>query len=181
MFYLILKSIKNDYQEWWIYGNILMVYWWSMLFNTNIWIAFAFFIFQKYRDRWYIPLVLFFAFFKITSILAFGLLYLINLIFEREIRWKQLPVFAGVFTVVAISYLTSTGINESAITSEDLLIFLQVPHYIWWSVPILTLIEYKKYSMENVKKFWIIFCIFEIILCLVFLPLIANELGTFIS
>ena len=181
MFFLILRNIKNEYKEWWIYGNILMVYWWGMTFNTNMWIAFALFMFQKYRDKWYSPLILFFAFFKPTSLLAFGLLYLINLVFEREIRWKQIPLLIGVIGVVAISYLTSTGINESAIAYEDLLIFLQVPHYIWWSVPILTFIEYKEYSIENVKKFWIIFCCFEIILCLVFLPIIAADLETFVS
>jgi len=181
MFYLILKSIKNDHQEWWIYGNILMVYWWGMIFNTNMWIAFALFMFQKYRDRWYSPLILFLAFFKITSILAFGLLYVINLIFERKIRWKQIPMFAGVFSIVAISYFTSTGITESAIAYEDLLIFLQVPHYIWWSVPILAFIEYKEYSMDHVKKFWIIFCTFEIILCFIWLGFNASDLGTFIS
>ena len=181
MFYLILRNIQNEYQEWWIYGNIIMVYWWGMLFNTNIWIAFALFMFQKYRDKWYSPLVLFIAFFKFTSILAFGLLFLINLIFEREIRWKQLPVLVGVIGVVAISYLTSTGINESAIAYEDLLIFLQVPHYIWWSVPILVFIEYKEYAIENVKKFWIIFCIFEIVLCIIWLAFNASLLGSFIS
>jgi len=181
MFYLILKHVTNEYQEWWIYGNILMVYWWGMLFNTNIWIAFAFFMFQKYRDKWYSPLILFLAFFKFTSILAFGLIYLINLIFEKKIRWKQVPILGVVIGAVAISYFTSTGINESAIAYEDLLIFLQVPHYIWWSIPILIFIEYKEYSIENVKKFWIIFCVFEIILCIIWLAFNANVLESFVS
>ncbi len=182
MFYLILRNVKNENQEWWIYGNILMVYWWGMTFNTNIWIAFAFFMFQKYRDKWYSPLILFLAFYKFTSIVTFGLLYLINLFFERKIRWKQVPVLAAVIGLVGISYLTSAGINESAIAYEDLLIFLQVPHYIWWSVPILVFIEYKEYSIDKVRKFWVIFCIFEIVLCsILFIPAIAFDFQSFIS
>ncbi|MFX1273773.1 MAG: hypothetical protein ACFFBP_12005 [Promethearchaeota archaeon] len=182
MFYLILKNIRGIYQEWWIYGNIIMVFWWSMLFNTNIWIAFALFMYQKYRDKWYSPLFLFLAFYKITSIIAFGLLYLVNLIFEKKIRWNQVPALIGVVMIMGISYLTSTGINaNNTLGSEMVLLLLQVPHYIWWSISILAFIEYKKYPIKHVKIFWIIFCVFEIILCLVFLPIIAFGIETFIS
>jgi len=180
MFYLILKNIDTIYEEWWIYGNILMVFWWSTLFNTNIWIAFALFMYQKKREEWYSPLFLIFAFYKITSIIAFGIIYIINLIFEKKIRWNQIPALLGIFLITGISYLTSVGINTTnTFGTEMILLLLQVPHYIWWSIAILAIIEYKKYPIKHVKRFWIIFTIFEIVLLLIFLPIIAIGLETF--
>ncbi|MFX1237061.1 MAG: hypothetical protein ACFFAS_12585 [Promethearchaeota archaeon] len=181
MFYFILKNISNEYQEWWLYGNIIMVFWWSMLFNTNIWITFSLFMYQKHREKWYSPLFLFFAFYKLTSILAFGLLFLINLVFEKKIKKEIIPALVLVISLTFLSYITSMGVGLNVISYDDLLIFLQVPHYFWWSVPILSFIEYKNFSIDKVKKFWIVFCILEIVLCLVFLPIIAQGIETFVS
>ena len=182
MFYLILRNIDTVYEEWWMYGNILMVFWWATLFNTNIWIAFALFMYQKKREEWYSPLFLIFAFYKITSIIAFGILYLINLIFEKKIRWNQFPGLIGILLITGISYLTSVGINTTnTFGTEMVLLLLQVPHYIWWTVSIMAITEYKKYPIKNIKIFWIIFTIFEIVLLVIFLPIITIGLETFIQ
>ncbi|MBN1800304.1 MAG: hypothetical protein JW891_02300 [Candidatus Lokiarchaeota archaeon] len=181
MFFYILKNVKNSYQEWWLYGNILMVFWWSMLFNTNIWITFSLYMYQKYKDKWFAPLFLLLAFYKLTSIIAFGILFLINLYFERKLRKEIFPALILVLGIVLMSFITSSGVGGNVVSYNDMLIFLQVPHYFWWSVPILVFIEYKKYPINKVKWFWILFCTFEIVLCLAFLPLITEGIETFVS
>ncbi len=181
MFFYILKNVKNEYEEWWLYGNILMVFWWSMLFNTNIWITFSLFMYQKNREKWFSPLFLLLAFYKLTSVIAFAILFLINLYYERKIRKEIIPALILVIIITLVSFFTSAGVSGNAISYNDILIFLQVPHYFWWSVPILAFIEYKKYPVEKVKWFWILFCAFEIILCLTFLPIITEGIETFIS
>lgn len=182
MFYLILRNIDTIYEKWWMYGNIIMVFWWATLFNTNIWIAFALFMYQKKREEWYSPLFLIFAFYKITSIIAFGILYLVNLLFEKKIRWNQFPGLVAIFIITGISYLTSVGINTiNTFGTDMLLLLLQVPHYVWWTVSILAITEYKKYPIKNLKIFWIVFTIFEIVLLLIFLPIITTGLDTFIQ
>lgn len=170
MFFLIIKNIDNKYQKWWFYGNSPMVYFWATLFNTNIWIAFSLFMFQKYRDKWYSPLILIFAFYKITSILAFGLLYIVNLIYEREIRWKQLPVIALILGFVSISYLTSSAIGEKVVSANDFFLFFQIPHAVWYSVHLLAYISYNQFPMEKIRKFWIYYSITEIMITTLYLP-----------
>ena len=174
MFYFILKNIETKYQEWWLYGNLIMIYWWSMLFNTNIWITFAFIMFLKYKDKWFSPLFLFLAFYKITTILVFILLYIIILYFEKKIKRNQILVLICVIIVSFISFLTSEGISINALASEDSFLFIQLPHYFWWSILILIFTQFKNYSTKTIIIFWMSYSIFEFLFSLYFLRILLT-------
>ncbi|MBY9005298.1 MAG: hypothetical protein KGD63_00910 [Candidatus Lokiarchaeota archaeon] len=174
MFYLILRNIKTKYHEWWLYGNLIMVYWWAMLFNTNIWITFAYIMFLKYREKWYSPIFLFLAFYKITTIIAFIILYCMIILFEKKIKKKQFITLLGVIGISFISLLTSYGISGNVLTFEDSLLFIQIPHYFWWSILIFEYTRYQKFSVKTLKIFWVSFVIFEFLFGLIFLQIIVE-------
>jgi len=136
----------------------------SITFNTDIWIVFAFFLFLKYRKEWYSPFFLLLAFFKITPILTFGLIFLIILYFEREFIVKILPSLIVVFLITGISFLTTTDLisrvtdfGENLIKNMGIIVFFQPPHFCWWSIPIMLVTQYKRIDNKFLKKIWIFY------------------------
>jgi len=169
LFYLILKESDNDYKNFWLYANLPLILYYSIAFNTDIWIVFSFLFYQKYREKWWAPFFLLLGFFKITPIIAFGVLFLINLIFERKIRWNQFPALLITFGIVAISFLTSEGLLESSALYREYIIaetgvdlIIQFSHLAWISFPIAVLWEYIELGQKRLKLFWIGFLMFSI-------------------
>jgi len=164
MFYYIMKNIKNNYEWYWFYANLFLMLIYSITFNTDIWIVFSFFLFLKYRKEWYSPFFLLLAFFKITPILTFGIIFLIILYFGREIIIKILPSLIVVFLITGISFLTTTGLitrvidfGENLMENMGINVFFQPPHFCWWSIPIMLGTQYKRISNKLTKKIWIIY------------------------
>lgn len=164
MFYYIIKNINLVYELYWFYANLFLILIYSITFNTDIWIVLSFLLFLKYRRRWYSPFFLLLSFFKITPILAFGLIFLIILYYEREILIKLLPGFTGVFIIIGISFFTSTGLISSVtnfgnnlFTDMGIIVFFQPPHFCWWSIPLLVYTKFKAIDIRMAKKVWIIY------------------------
>jgi hypothetical protein len=164
MFYYIMKSIKDYYELYWFYANIVLILIHSATFNTDIWIVFGFLLFLKKSTKWYSPFFLLLCFFKITPILTFVLFFLILLHYERKMIIKMLPSLTVVFLIILISFLTSTGLIssvagfwENLINETGIIVFFQPPHFIWWSLPLMALIRYKRISNKLSKKIWVIY------------------------
>ncbi len=182
MFYYILKSLENDYEDYWMYANIPLVLYYFIAFNTDVWIVFSLLFYQKYREKWWSPFFLLLGFFKITPVIAFGVLFLINLIFEKKIRWNQVPALVVVFGITAISFLTSEGLLESSAEFREFIIadtgvdlVIQFSHLVWVSFPIAVLWEYVELDKKKLKYFWISFLIFSLIYTFLTFYLVASS------
>jgi len=180
MFYYIIKNINLIYELYWFYGNLFLILIYSITFNTDIWIALSFLLFLKYRRRWYSPFFLLLSFFKIAPILAFGLIFLILLYYERETLINLLPGLTGVFIIIGISFLTSTGLISSVtnfgnnlFTDMGIIVFFQPPHFCWWSIPLLVYTKFKTIDIRIAKKVWIIYAC--VTLCYGFYILILSS------
>ncbi len=164
MFYYIIKHVNSVYELYWFYANLFLILIYSITFNIDIWIVFSFLLFLKYRRKWYSPFFLLLGFFKITPILAFGLIFLIIIYYEREILIKLLPGLTVVFIIIGISFLTSTGLMSSVtnfgnnlFTDMGIIVFFQPPHFCWWSIPLLFYTKFKTIDIRIAKKVWIIY------------------------
>jgi hypothetical protein len=182
MFYLILKILDNDFENFWMYANLPLVLYYSIAFNTDVWVVFSLIFYQKYREKWWSPFFLLLGFFKITPIIVFGALFLINLIFEKKIRWNQVPALAIVFGITAISFLTSEGLMESAanfrnyiITDTGIDLIIQFSHLVWISYPIAVLWEYLELEEKKLRIFWIGFAIFSLIYTFITLYFVVSS------
>ncbi len=182
MFYLILKKLDNNYENFWMYANLPLILYYSIAFNTDLWIVFSFLFYQKYREEWWAPFFLLLGFFKITPIIAFGALFFINLIFEKKIRWNQVPALAIIFGITALSFLTSEGLLESTASFREYIIaetgvdlIIQFSHLAWISFPIAVLWEYIELNEKKNRIFWICFCIFSILYALLTLYFVSSS------
>jgi len=187
MFYYIMKSIKNYYELYWFYANLVLILIHSATFNTDIWIVFAFLLFLNYRKEWYAPFFLLLGFFKITPILTFGLLFLILLYYERKIILKILPSLTGIFLIILVSFLTSTGLIssvagfwENLIGETGIIVFFQPPHFIWWSIPLMVLIKYKEINNKLAKKIWVFYACITLLYGLLILILSSSVISNYI-
>lgn len=188
MFYYIMKSVKNYYELYWFYANIILLLIHSATFNTDIWIVFGFLLFLNKRNEWYSPFFLLLGFFKITPILTFGILYLFLLYYERKEMIKILPSLTAVFLIVLISFLTSTGLIssvagfwENLIDETGIIVFFQPPHFIWWSIPLMIFIKYKGISYRSSKKIWISYACIILLYELMILVLSASTISEYLS
>lgn len=162
MFYYILRDINTAYHEGWYYGNVIVIIGAFITLNTDIWSTFAFFMYLKYRDKWYSPFFFFLSFFKATAIIAAALLYIVNLIFEKKFRWNQIPAFVVVLGIVLLSYLTSEGLHEDVAVGLQWGLLVQMPHLMWWSISLFAFTQYKQYSKKTLTRIWVGYCICQL-------------------
>jgi hypothetical protein len=160
LFIAIMIELDDRYKDGWFLGNLFFTFWFGLTFNVNIWIAFSFLYFQKYKEKWWAPFFLLIGFYKFSAILAFGVLYLLNLYYERKIRFNQFPAFAILLLIVAIGVWNILIKSMANATFEGgLLKSIQATHFIWWTVPLIEFTRHKKYTVKKLLIFWFTFAI----------------------
>ncbi|MGV9172507.1 MAG: hypothetical protein ACOC44_16115 [Promethearchaeia archaeon] len=172
LYYVLKKIDLNDSNEkLWFITNLPLFFWFSITFNVNSIILFALLFYQVNKGKWYAPLSLLLAFYKATSILAFGFLFLINLIYdEKKIKAKELPMLGMVFGIVAISLLIGLeNIVTNVATSKGFDVALQATHLIWVSYPFLILVKNLDFNEKQIRWVWTSYVVFWVIFCAVML------------
>ncbi|MEJ2250588.1 MAG: hypothetical protein P8Y97_13165 [Candidatus Lokiarchaeota archaeon] len=103
-----------------------------------------------------------------------------NIYFEKQVYWKQIPGILIIFLIIIISMITSTGLYSNIASSKSSNLLFQVTHWMWWSFPVAMFLKYKCISMKNLKIFWGSYFILEITFGLI-TTLINNYIPMFIQ
>ncbi|MEJ2279166.1 MAG: hypothetical protein P8Y70_15685 [Candidatus Lokiarchaeota archaeon] len=180
MYLIILKNLKTAYDNWWFIGNALIITLAFITFNVDIWLVFSLFIYQKYHKKWFSPFFFLLAIFKGTFIIPALFLIILNIYFEKQVYWKQIPGILIIFFIIIISVITSTGLYSNIGSSKNSNLLFQVTHWMWWSFPFAIFLKYKSISMRNLKIFWVSYFILEITFGLI-TTLINNYIPMFIQ
>lgn len=164
LYYIIVINLDNYHHYGWFLGNFFLFLLWLFIINTNILVIFSLIMYQKKRDKFWAPFLLILSFYKITVVLVFGLIFLINLIYEKKIYWNQIPALIITILIILISFVSSyDGLVGSALSYGDLGIAFQSPHFVWWSIPIMVFSEQNEYSESAIKRICVIFFILQIV------------------
>jgi hypothetical protein len=166
----ILKSLKTRIELDWFYANTFFFILFSSTFNINILIIFSFLFYQKYHDKWFAPFILLLGFYKLTVILPFSLLFLINWYYEKKIHWKTIPAFVIVGIIGGISFLINRNLIINNIANhESFNVVIQIPHFIWLSYPICVFMGYVNINEKGSLRFWKNYFIFTVGIFLIWL------------
>ena len=161
MFYYILQNIDSPEKQWWLYANLVIFLFWSATMNVNTYIIFSFFVYQKNREKWYIPIILFLAFYKITTIPVFFVIFLINLLYEKKFRLKQIIPFLFLFIITCISFIGSIHLilnSNSKLGKYRFLLCIHPSHAIWLTFPFYLILNYIHVNEKTLKTLSV--CIF---------------------
>lgn len=173
MLLYVVNNVKDHQKQWFLwFAPFILIF--SITFNTDIWCFFSLFYYQRHRNKWYSPLVLLLAFFKITTMIAFFFLLLINFYYERKKKVssfgfspKLIPMFIFVFIFIGSLSIPTINLFLDRILwrSKDLknetsiFIFIQITHFSWYCFVISEFMKYNKYSFKKRKWFYRIIAI----------------------
>jgi len=181
--YLIIRKLSEEEYIWFIY--LIPIIWLSSVnFNVDCFCLFGIYFYHKNRGKWFSPLFLLFSLFKITTIIALGLLIFINLYYEKKIRFIQIPGFLIISLIVILSIiplyqelLFQTKTTNNKLSHEmNIFIFFQAYHLIWYSFVFTVAINYKEYSeLQKIKVYRTCLIITLIYLSIIFIIWISNN------
>lgn len=170
--------------KYWVYCNIVLLYSDIIQLNVNSLIPLAFYLYYKHRtDHPLAGFVLLLAFYKLTTILLFGVMALILLTdrnqylhgpYYHKLDWFsqsyrayiQLPALFMVCLIVWYSYLGSHGFVENVsyrtgfYEATDFITLLQPQHYFMYSFLLFVVCERWQHMNWKLKRvLWSIYTV----------------------